>query len=176
MIADERTMAHLMALSQKGDKHAYVVLLGEASNWLQRYFRRKVPDAQLDDMVQEVLMAIHKKRASYDAARPFLPWLAAVARYRWIDHLRKVYRAQEDMLGDNDASVDSDEEAVLARISLDRLLVHLSAKQAEVIELVKIEGHSIRDAARACGQTEASVKVNIHRGLKKLSALVEKAE
>ena len=88
MIADEGTMAHLMALSQKGDKHAYTVLLGEASNWLQRYFRRKVPDAQLDDLVQEVLLAIHKKRASYDAARPFLPWLAAIARYRWVDHLR----------------------------------------------------------------------------------------
>ena len=65
---------------------------------------------------------------------------------------------------------------MLARISLDRLLVQLSDKQAEVIELVKIEGHSIRDAARACGQTEAAVKVNIHRGLKKLSALIEKAD
>jgi RNA polymerase sigma-70 factor (ECF subfamily) len=169
-------MAHLMVLSQKGDKHAYTVLLGEASNWLQRYFRRKVPDAQLDDMVQEVLLAIHKKRASYDAARPFLPWMAAVARYRWVDHLRKVYRAQEDALEDQDAAQDSDEEAVLARISLDRLFVHLSDKQAEVIELVKIEGFSIRDAARTCGQTESAVKVNIHRGLKKLSALIEKAE
>jgi len=176
MIADESTMAHLMALSQKGDKNAYTVLLSEASSWLQRYFRRKVPDAQLDDLVQEVLLAIHKKRASYDAARPFLPWMAAIARYRWIDHLRKVYRSQEDTLEDNDAFEDSDEEAVLARISLDRLFVHLSDKQAEVIELVKIEGHSIRDAARACGQTESSVKVNIHRGLKKLSALIEKAE
>ncbi len=176
MIADEGTMAHLMALSQKGDKHAYTVLLGEASNWLQRYFRRKVPDAQLDDLVQEVLLAIHKKRASYDPTRPFLPWMAAIARYRWVDHLRKVYRSQEDALEDNDAFEDSDEEAVLARISLDRLLVQLSDKQAEVIELVKIEGFSIRDAARACGQTETAVKVNIHRGLKKLSALIEKAE
>lgn len=176
MIADEGTMAHLMALSQKGDKHAYTVLLGEASNWLQRYFRRKVPDAQLDDLVQEVLLAIHKKRASYDATRPFLPWMAAIARYRWVDHLRKIYRSQEDSLEDNDAFEESDEEAVLARISLDRLLVQLSDKQAEVIELVKIEGFSIRDAARVCGQTETAVKVNIHRGLKKLSALIEKAE
>lgn len=176
MIVDERTMAHLMALSQKGDKHAYTVLLGEASNWLKRYFRRKVPDAQLDDLVQEVLLSIHRKRASYDPARPFLPWLAAIARYRWVDHLRKVYRSQEDALEDNDAFEDSDEEAVLARISLDRLLVRLSAKQAEAIELVKIGGYSIRDAARTCGQTEAAVKVNIHRGLKKLSALIEKAD
>jgi len=152
------------------------VPLSEASSWLQRYFRRKVPDAQLDDLVQEVLLAIHKKRASYDAARPFLPWMAAIARYRWIDHLRKVYRSQEDALEDNDAFEDSDEEAVLARISLERLFVHLTDKQAKVIELVKIDGHSIRDAARAYGQSESAVKVNIHRGLKKLSALIEKAE
>lgn len=176
MIADERTLARLMVLSQKGDKNAYTVLLGEASNWLQRYLRRKVPPGQLDDLVQEVLLAIHRKRASYDPARPFLPWMAAIARYRWVDHLRKVYRNQEDALEDNDAFEESSEEAVLARISLDRLFVHLSDKQAEVIELVRIEGFSIRDAARASGQTEAAVKVNIHRGLKKLSALIEKAE
>jgi len=176
MIADETTMARLMVLSQQGDKNAYTVLLSEASNWLQRYFRRKVPLAQVDDLVQEVLLAVHKKRATFDPNRPFLPWLAAIARYRWVDHLRKVYRNQEDELGDNDAYEESDENAVLARISLDRLLTRLSRKQAQVIELVKIEGHSIRDAARQSGQTEASVKVNIHRGLKKLSALIEKAD
>lgn len=121
-------------------------------------------------------MAIHAKRATYDPARSFLPWLAAIARYRWIDHLRKVYRREEDALEDHDAADDSGEEAVLARISLERLFVYLPQKQVEAIELVKIAGHSIRDAAARCGQSEAAIKVNIHRGLKKLSALIEKAE
>ena len=121
-------------------------------------------------------MAVHAKRATWDPTRAFLPWLAAIARYRWIDHLRKVYRKAEDELGDHDAAEDSEEEAMMARMSLERLFVHLPEKQSEVIELVKIEGLSIAEASAKTGQSESLVKVNIHRGLKKLSALVEKAD
>ena len=176
MIADEATLARLMVAGQKGDKSAYNVLLSEAGLWLERYFRRRVPPHQLDDLVQDVLLAIHNKRATYDAQRPFLPWLAAIARYRWVDHLRKVYKHESDLLEDNDAIEESDEEAIAARVSLERLFVHLPQNQADVIELVKIGGHSIREAAQKTGQSESLVKVNIHRGLKKLSALVEKAD
>lgn len=176
MIADEATLARMMAAAQKGDKAAYNVLLAEVSMWLERYFRRRVPPHQLDDLVQDVLMAVHRKRATYDATRPFLPWLAAIARYRWVDHLRKVYKHESDLLGDNDASVDSDEDVVEARVSLERLFIHLPEGQAEAIELVKIEGHSIREVSEMTGQSESLVKVNIHRGLKKLAAIVEKAE
>ena len=176
MIADENTMAHLMRKSQLGDKRAYAVLLDECAAWLQRYFRKRVPLHQLDDLVQDVLVSLHRKRASWDPDRAFMPWLAAIARYRWVDHLRRVYRSAEDELGDADAPHDSDEEAVMARMSLDRLFVHLPEKQADVIELVKIEGLSIAEASRRTGQSESLVKVNIHRGLKKLSAMVEKAE
>ena len=107
---------------------------------------------------------------------PFLPWLAAIARYRWVDHLRRVYRREEVMLGDEDIVQEDHADTVLARISLDRLFGKLSRAQAEAIELVKIEGHSISEAAARCGQSEPSVKVNIHRGLKKLAALIEKAD
>ena len=176
MIADEASLAQLMAASQKGDANAYRVLLSEIQLWLERYFRRRVAPAQLDDLVQEVMMAVHAKRATWDPTRAFLPWLAAIARYRWIDHLRKVYRKAEDELGDHDAAEDSEEEAMMARMSLERLFVHLPEKQSEVIELVKIEGLSIAEASAKTGQSESLVKVNIHRGLKKLSALVEKAD
>ena len=176
MIAEEATLARLMAMAQQGDRPAYNVLLAEAGMWLERYFRRRVPPAQLDDLVQDVLLALHRKRATYDPSRPFLPWLAAIARYRWIDHLRKVYRHETELLEDGDASVDSEEGVVEARVSLDRLFVHLTDKQAQAIELVKIEGLSIAEASEKTGQSESLVKVNIHRGLKKLSALIEKAD
>ena len=71
---------------------------------------------------------------------------------------------------------DSEEDVITARVSLERLFIHLPEGQAEAIELVKIEGHSISEAAQKTGQSESLVKVNIHRGLKKLAALVEKAE
>lgn len=176
MIADEPTLARLMTQSQAGDKQAYTVLLTEAQLWLERYFRRRVAPGQLDDLVQDVLLALHNKRATWDASRAFLPWLAAIARYRWVDHLRRVYRSAEDELGDQDAAEDSAEEAVLARISLERLFVHLPDKQVEAIELVKIEGLSIEEASQKSGQSESAVKVNIHRGLKKLAALIERAD
>ena len=176
MIADETTLARLMVASQQGDRQSYGVLLAEIQLWLERFFRRRCPPHQIDDLVQDVMLAIHNKRASYDPQRAFLPWLAAIARYRWVDHLRKVYRASEDALEDYDAPQDSEEDAVLARMSLDRLFVHLPQAQSQALELVKIEGLSIREAATRCGQSESAVKVNIHRGLKKLSALIEKAE
>ncbi|MCH2220848.1 MAG: sigma-70 family RNA polymerase sigma factor [Dechloromonas sp.] len=176
MIADEQTLSRLMAAAQTGDRQAYAVLLAEARHWLLRYLSRKVPPAQVDDLVQEVLVSLHAKRASYDPARPFLPWLAAIARYRWVDHLRRAYRNAEVELGDRDAAHDGEADAVMARISLDRLFGNLPQAQAQAIELVKIEGRSISEAAARCGQSEPSVKVNIHRGLKRLAALIERAD
>lgn len=176
MIADEPAFARLMIATQAGDRRAYTVLLTEAQLWLERYFRRRVPPAQIDDLVQDVLLAIHAKRATWDQTRAFLPWLAAIARYRWVDHLRRVYRANESTLGDYDGPEDSEEDAVLARMSLERLFVQLPKGQCSAIELVKIEGLSVTEAAMRTGQSESLVKVNIHRGLRKLAALVEKAD
>lgn len=176
MIADEASFVRLMIASQAGDTRAYALLLTEVQRWLERYFRRRVAPAQLDDLVQEVLLALHAKRATWDETRAFLPWLAAIARYRWVDHLRRVYRSGEDALDDHDAAEDSDEEAVMARVSLDRLFVHLPQGQCDAIELVKIKGLSVTEAAERSGQSESLIKVNIHRGLRKLSALVEEAD
>jgi len=176
MVADEPTLARLMVATQDGDKAAANVLLSEVGIWLERYFRRRVPPHQIDDLVQEVLIAFYTKRATWDPARPFLPWLAAIARYRWVDHLRKVYKHDGKELMEEDAVEDSEEEVVLARVSLDRLFRQLPEKQSEVIEMVKIDGLSIREAAEKTGQSESLVKVNIHRGLKKLATLVEEAD
>ncbi len=176
MVADEPTLARLMAATQDGDKAAGNVLLSEVGVWLERYFRRRVPPHQIDDLVQEVLIAFYTKRATWDPARPFLPWLAAIARYRWVDHLRKVYKHDSKELMEDDAVEDSEEEVVMARVSLDRLFGQIPEKQAEVIEMVKIAGLSVREAAEKTGQSESLVKVNIHRGLKKLATLVEKAD
>lgn len=175
MLADEQTLSGLMRAAQEGDRRSYRVLLGETERWLRRYFSRRIPVEQLDDLVQEVLLSLHRKLASFDPKRPFLPWLAAIARYRWVDHLRKVYRSQETSIEGHDLGQPPEQEAVAVRISLDRLLEQLPAGQARAIELVKIEGQSVKDAARLCGQSEPLVKVNVYRGLKKLAAMVEKA-
>jgi len=171
---DEPASARLMVMAQAGDKQAYAALLGECQRWLRAYLGRKVAPAQLDDLVQETLLSVHRKLATWDSSRPFLPWLAAIARYRWVDHLRRIYRADEAALADELAGAD-EEPAIAARISLERLFAQLPSAQAEAIELVKIEGLSVSEASQASGQSESLIKVNIHRGLKKLTAMIEKA-
>ncbi|MEH6671990.1 sigma-70 family RNA polymerase sigma factor [Halopseudomonas sp.] len=175
MQQDEPTLARLMAAAQTGDRAAYRTLLTEVKRWLEQYFRRRVAPQQLDDLVQEVMLAMHNKRATWDTSRAFLPWLAAIARYRWLDHLRGVYRSQEQSMEDADFVAPGEEDALHARLSLDRLLVQLPDKQRSVIDLVKICGLSITEAAARTGQSESLVKINIHRGLKRLTSLVEKA-
>jgi RNA polymerase sigma factor (sigma-70 family) len=172
MIAGEETLRQLMAATQGGDKQAYVVLLEQVSRWLKRYFAQKITPDAIDDLVQDTLISLHRKRASYDPDRPFLPWLAAIARYRWVDRLRQTYRHAASSLDENIAHA-SHEDEVGAKISIDRLLGQLPIGQAAAIRLVKIDGLSISEACRKCGQSEPLVKVNIHRGLKKLAALIE---
>lgn len=172
MKADDATLARLMALAQDGDAAAYRMVLETSSNWLRGFFRRRIAPGAVDDLVQETLLSLHAKRASFDRTRPFLPWLAAIARYRWVDELRRSYRATADELTGNEA-VDADDDELIARISLDRLLAWLPDGQIEAIRLVKIEGLSIAEASNRCGQSEPLVKVNIHRGLRRLAALIE---
>lgn len=174
MSADEATLARLLALSQQGDKAAYRALLQAARAWLERYFGRRMPPHQRDDLVQETLLSMHRKLATCDPARPFLPWLAAIARYRFVDQLRRQYHAAEVSIEDDLAGA-SDEPSMHARMSIERLLALLPAGQAAAIELVKIDGLSVADAARLTGQSESLVKINIHRGIRRLAALIEKA-
>ena len=173
MKADETTLMRLAMLAQNGDRTAYRTLLVECQRWLGHYFYRKVPPAAMEDLIQETLATLHVKLASFDPSRPFLNWLAAIARYRWVDHLRTVYRLENRAnLADADGSVDG-EAAMVARISLERLLTHVSPAQARAIELVKIEGLSIAEASARTGQSETLIKVNIHRGLRRLAANIE---
>jgi len=172
MIADDETLSRLMRLSQDGDKEAYRALLGLCQAWLKRYFARRMAPSALDDVVQETLLSLHAKRATYDPVRPFLPWLAAIARYRWVDHLRVIYRAREVGL-DEGAVADPQNPSIAARIGLDRLLKLLPESQSTAIRMVKIEGLSVAEASARCGQSQPLVKVNIHRGLKKLAQYIE---
>jgi RNA polymerase sigma factor (sigma-70 family) len=161
-----------MIKAQGGDKLCYSSLLTECEKWLRRYYGRKINPSAIDDLVQETLISLHRKRASYDPTKAFLPWLAAIGRYRWIDSLRKIYRHEHDQLFE-EMVADPQDEDVTAKVSLERLLGMIPEKQAEVISLVKIEGLSINEASAMTGQSESLVKVNIHRGLKKLSSMVE---
>jgi RNA polymerase sigma factor (sigma-70 family) len=165
-----------MVSAQSGDASAYRALLEAIEIWLSRYFYRRVPPGNRDDLVQEVLIAIHRKRHTYDPAQRFGPWLAAVARHKWIDWLRAQTRRAEVDLPADIASEQNHGDAVLAGISIDQLLAKLKPTQSQVIRLVKVDGLSIEEAAATTGQSQSLVKVNIHRGMQILMKLLEDAD
>jgi RNA polymerase sigma factor (sigma-70 family) len=161
----------LMAAAQGGDASAYHRLLSEVAIWLRRYYARRLPPAMIDDTIQVALIAVHKKRHTYDPSRPFGAWLAAIARYKWIDAVRSLEAKPTEVLSD-DIPVPDHEEAITSAWSLEQLLTTLKPAQSQVIRLVKLQGLSIEEASKATGQSAALVKVNIHRGLKRLISFV----
>ncbi len=160
-----------MVAGQGGEQAPYHRLLTEISAWLRRYFSGRLPPAMIDDAIQDTLLAVHLKRHTFDPSRPFGPWLAAFARHKWIDRLRSMKWAATETLGDN-MSIGDHEDAVTSAYSLERLLKELKPAQSEVIRLVKLQGFSIEEAASRTGQSTSLVKVNIHRGLGRLAAIV----
>src|SRR5262245_25538321 len=160
----------LMAAAQRGESRAYEQLFRELDAWLRRYYARRLPAAAAEDAKQDALFAIHLKRHTYAPAKPFGPWVAAIARYKWIDHLRAASRFSALPLAD-DIPTEDPGEAALSAVVVDDLLNRLKPAQACVIRLVKLQGVSIAHASDATGQSAALVKVNIHRGLQKHMAL-----
>jgi RNA polymerase sigma factor (sigma-70 family) len=173
--ADGDAWSALMAAAQDGHGGAYRRLLHEITGWLTRYFRRRLPPGEVDDAVQETLLAIHRRRHTFDPRYPFEPWLAAIAKRKWIDHLRAIARRPTEELSE-DLAVGDHEAAVTSALVLASLLAQLRPAEAQVITLVKVQGYSIDDASRETGQSASAVKMNIHRGLMRLSALIENTD
>lgn len=164
-----------MVAGTAGDAESYRTLLHLSANRLRAYFRSRLSgrDADVEDLVQETLLAVHNKRASYSPTLPYTAWLHAIARYRLVDFFRREGRRGELALDDStDPGVEDDSDAVLAGIDVERLLAGLPPRQAAAIRLTRIEGLSVREASQRSGQSEPAVKVNVHRGLGRLIARV----
>jgi len=165
----------LMAAAQEGHGGAYQRLLTEVSDWLLRYFRRRLPGGDVDDAVQETLLAIHRRRHTYDPKLPLTPWLAGIAKRKWIDQLRSAGRRPSEELP-ADMPVADHETAVTSASVLASLLEELRPMQAQVITLVRLQGFSIEEASQQTGLSSSAVKMNIHRGLARLAAILEKID
>lgn len=162
----------LMAAAQNGHGGAYQRLLTELSGWLGTYFRRRLPAGEVDDAVQETLLAVHRRRHTYDPQLPFAPWLAAIAKRKWIDQLRGLSRRASDELPD-DLAIHDHESAVTSASVLAALLGELRPVQAQAITLVKLQGFSVEEASRETGLSASAVKMNVHRGLARVTAILE---
>ena len=172
----------LMVASLDGKAASYRSLLDRLSSRLRAYYKGKLARAgrgatEVEDLVQEVLLAIHLKRHTYDVREPFTPWVHTIARYKLIDYLRRT-RSTASVSLDEGAEVMAQDDNVDAESSLDirKLLQRLPEKVRCSIECVKLEGRSVAEAAVRCGISESGVKINIHRGLRVLSTFIRAGE
>lgn len=165
---------------QSGDEAAYRHALALIARRLRAYIRRRMLDQpdEVEDMVQEVLLSVHLHRGSYDGSVPVSAWLLAVARHRLIDDWRRRGRQPQTLHLDDDAEggeVLGDDGGLAsheARRDLRQLLQTLPEAQRRVIELTHLAGFSGAEAAAATGASESAIKVQVHRGLKRLAAQV----
>jgi RNA polymerase sigma-70 factor (ECF subfamily) len=163
-----------MINAQHGDIGAYDCLIAELYLWLKRYYGRRLPIDAVEDTTQEALMAIHAGRDTYIPSRPFGPWMAAIARYKWVDRIRQDTRVKFVSLNE-DIAVRDHGAAVAAAVTLAALLNRLKPGQADAVRIVKLEGETVERAAVITGQSQALIKVNVHRGLKRLSVMLSQS-
>lgn len=174
MQPSEEQLWALMTRGMDGDAGAHESLLRIIAPMLRRFYRHRLAhlDDQIEDLVQETLIAVHVRRASYQRDRPFAPWLYAIARYRMIDHLRRQRAALTLDALDQMLASEGFEDACGARMDVTRLLSNLTPKQARAIRDTHIEGRTVAEAAAAARISVADVKVSVHRGMKRLAARI----
>jgi RNA polymerase sigma-70 factor (ECF subfamily) len=172
-------LRHLLVRGLAGDAPAYHECLKELSAHLRAFLRRRLvrlPD-EVEDLVQETLLAVHNQRHTYDAGQPLTAWVHAIARYKLVDLLRRrgVREALNDPLDDElDVFASSDTDAADARRDVAKLLERLPDQQRLPIIRMKLEGLSVTETARMTGMSESAVKVGVHRGLKALAAMIRR--
>lgn len=173
----ESGLKPLWLRAQLGDETAYRQSLELIATRLRGFLRRRMqslPD-DVEDLVQETLLALHIQRASYDPTLPVSAWVIAIARHKLVDLWRRRGRrdALHDVLDDVDESllaVEADEGT--AQRDLLRLLMALPEVQRQAIVMTKLEGLSVTEASVRSGVSESAIKVQVHRGLKRLADIV----
>jgi RNA polymerase sigma factor (sigma-70 family) len=165
---DEAELKALMTSALDGDQYAYRQLLRRLVPILRQYLGRRVVSGpeDVEDIVQETLLAIDTRRITYDRARPFTPWVFAIAHHKFVDLVRRGRATTvltDDLIGEHGSG-----DAIMAGIDVGNLLDTLPPKQAEAIRAVKLDGLSVAEAADRQNIGESDIKVSIHRGLKSL--------
>ncbi|MSP50201.1 MAG: sigma-70 family RNA polymerase sigma factor [Alphaproteobacteria bacterium] len=167
-----------MTAAQDGGQADYARLLREIVPLIRAIasYHHRAPD-RVDDVVQDVLLTIHRVRHTYDPARPFIPWLVAVARRRSIDALRRRIRTEAMEMRDDtsyetfaDPLANREREGREATEALAGALAALPRGQREALELVKLREMSLAEASAVSGQSVGGLKVNVHRAIKALRA------
>lgn len=173
----EAQWADWMRAGIRGDTHAYHRFLADVTPYLRSASRRGcerygVPLGEAEDVVQEVLLALHLKRGSWDPARPLGPWLSVILRHKLIDAFRRRGRMAGIAIDDIADLVAAPEGSEADdRRDAERLVGRLKDSQQEIVRSISLEGKDVRETARRLNMTEGAVRVSLHRALKTLARL-----
>lgn len=173
----------LMASSQGGDGAAYRVLLVEVTPWIRSSARAMLRDmAEAEDAVQDALLTLHQVRHTYDATRPFKPWLATVAKRRILDRMDGARRRQsrhapveaaEHVASETfSAHGPNTQEQGLRADELRAAIAKLPPGQRQALELLKLQEKSLAEAAAETGLSITALKVATHRAMISLRKLM----
>jgi RNA polymerase sigma-70 factor (ECF subfamily) len=173
-----------MAAAQAGDRIAYEQLLRAVTPFIRALTRRHCRNpADIEELVQDTLLTVHRVRHTYDPSRPFSPWLASIASRRSIDGLRRRLRQARHEVADTsahetfvDAGANNDVEQLRSAEEVADLLRMLPPRQRQALEALKLREMTLAEASASSGQSISALKVNAHRALKALRALFQERE
>jgi RNA polymerase sigma-70 factor (ECF subfamily) len=178
-VEEKANLEELMRRTLKGEKAAYAELLRESGRLLRPFLARRLSfECEVDDLLQEVLISIHKARHTYDGKRPYRPWMFAIAKFRLQDYLRVHYadhlRHAEDIADLENYLPEDVTEAIISYESISGEVLKLPEKQATILQLMHQEGYTSKEVAAKLGMTESAVKVAAFRAYKVLRQKLER--
>jgi RNA polymerase sigma-70 factor, ECF subfamily len=149
----------------------YASFLKKITPFLRQMVSRKIPMSDVEDVVQEILISIHKARHTYDGSRPLMPWITSIAHFRIIDHLRKYYsqmRHETCDISDYEYSLCDVTEEGGESESIDNLFQHVPEKMQKILTMMHVEGYTAKEIGNHMQMNESAVKVAAHRAVKKI--------
>jgi len=175
--ARERQWADWLRAAMAGDKQAYHRFLVAVTPYLRATAKRRceqfgAPSSEAEDVLQEVLLAIHLKRGTWDTTRPIGPWLSTIVRNKLIDSLRRRGRHVSVPIDDVIETLEAVEQTdATDRLDAEQLLTRLGDPQRDIVRSISLKGAGVRETAARLNMTEGAVRVALHRALKTLAAL-----
>lgn len=165
LIDNESAFKQLTTMAQAGDSVAYRELLGGLYSFLRNYLKRRIFEQnEIEEVVQEVLMAVHKSLHTYDSQRPFMGWFMSIVEYKVTDYIRAQQKQKANVTLESIAEVlksvaaDSD-----LKLDIEKAISNLSHNEKSVLTELKLKGHSVMEVAKALKLSESNVKVIAHR-------------
>ncbi len=171
MSENNKILSNLIISGNAGNQSAYKEFLIQITPIIRSVVTKKIVPADVEDVLQEILISVHKARHTYDGMRPIMPWLMAIIRFRMIDHLRKHYAQMrhktsdieelKDVLADVTSQHDKDE-------LVSDLFQGIDAKNKQILTMMHVEGYTAKEIGTKINMNESAVKVAAHRAIKKI--------